>query len=56
VKRVYALARMSKRIRRLYFYQWTQDRKARWDSAFLDYRGHKRPALAALAYGFKHRP
>jgi hypothetical protein len=51
VKRVYALARSNRRIKRIYFYQWTQDRTARWDSAFLDYKGHKRPALAALAAG-----
>jgi Glycosyl hydrolase catalytic core len=55
VKRVYALARSNKRIKRIYFYQWTQDRKQRWDSAFLDYKGRKRPALAALAAGLKRR-
>jgi hypothetical protein len=53
VKRVYALARSNKRIRRIYFYQWSQDRTQRWDSAFLDYRGRKRPALAALAAGLR---
>jgi hypothetical protein len=53
VKRVYALARSNKRVRRIYFYQWTQNRTQRWDSAFLDYRGRKRPALAALAAGLR---
>jgi hypothetical protein len=55
VNRVYALAKSNKRIKRIYFYQWTQDRKQRWDSAFLDYKGRKRPALSALATGFKKR-
>jgi hypothetical protein len=53
VKRVYALAKMSKRIKRIYFYQWQQDPKARWDSAFLDRKGKVRPALAALRAGMK---
>jgi hypothetical protein len=55
IKRVYALARANRRVKRIYFYQWFQNRKQRWDSAFVDARNHKRPALAALAYGFKHR-
>jgi Glycosyl hydrolase catalytic core len=51
VKRVYQLARSYKRIKRIYFYQWKQDRKARWDSAFTDYKGRSRPALTALRRG-----
>jgi hypothetical protein len=48
VKRVFALAKLSKRIKRVYFYQWREDPKARWDSAFVDRHGKPRPALAAL--------
>jgi hypothetical protein len=48
VKRVFNLARMNKRIKRVYFYQWRQDGNARWDSAFLDMHGKPRPALATL--------
>lgn len=52
VKRVYALAKMyPRRIKRIYFYQWQQDPRARWDSAFLDRRGRVRPALRALRAG-----
>lgn len=52
VKRVYALAKLyPRRIKRIYFYQWQQDPKARWDSAFLDRRGRVRPALRALRAG-----
>jgi hypothetical protein len=53
VKRVYQLARSYKRIKRIYFYQWQQDRKARWDSAFTDYKGRSRPALTALRKGLR---
>lgn len=53
VKRVYQLARSYKRIKRIYFYQWRQDRKARWDSAFTDYKGRIRPALKALRAGLR---
>jgi hypothetical protein len=55
VKRVYGLAKLyPRRIKRIYFYQWQQDPKARWDSAFVDRKGHVRPALAALRAGMKH--
>jgi hypothetical protein len=53
VRRVYKLAHSYKRIKRIYFYQWKQDRKARWDSAFTDYKGHVRPALRALRSGLR---
>jgi hypothetical protein len=56
VKRVYALAKAyPKRIKRIYFYQWKQDPKARWDSAFFDRKGKVRPAYTALRLGFKRR-
>jgi hypothetical protein len=52
VKRVYALARAyPTRIKRIYFYQWRQDPKARWDSAFVDRKGKVRPAYTALRKG-----
>jgi hypothetical protein len=52
IKRVYGLAKLfPRRIKRIYFYQWQQDPKARWDSAFLDHRGRVRPALGALRAG-----
>jgi hypothetical protein len=48
VKRTFALAKLSKRITRIYFYQWREDPKQRWDSAFTDRHGKSRPALATL--------
>jgi polysaccharide biosynthesis protein PslG len=48
VTRAYRLARSSRRIERIYFYEWKQQRKNRWDSAFLDANGTKRPAYRAL--------
>jgi hypothetical protein len=54
VTRVYGLAKLfPRRIKRIYFYQWQQDPKARWDSAFLDRKGRVRPALAALRRGLR---
>lgn len=54
VKRVYGLAKLfPRRITRIYFYQWQQDPRARWDSAFLDHKGRVRPALAALRAGMR---
>jgi len=55
VSRVYTLAKVSKRIKRIYFYQWQQDRKNRWDSAFLDHKGRPRPALNALRAGLRKK-
>jgi hypothetical protein len=55
VKRVYGLAKLyPRRIKRIYFYQWQQDPKARWDSAFVDRKGHVRPTLSALRYSMRH--
>ena len=48
VRRVFALARSSRRIKRIYFYQWRQIRGDRWDSAFLASNGRRRPAYFAL--------
>jgi hypothetical protein len=49
VSRVFKLARAHRsRIRRIYFYEWRHETKNRWDSAFLDANGHKRPAYHAL--------
>jgi hypothetical protein len=47
---VFKLARLSRRIKRVYFYQWSPapDPKATWDSALTDRKGHPRPALAIL--------
>jgi len=44
-KWVLKLARLSPRVRRIYFYHWTAPHpKATWDSALTDWRGRPRPA------------
>jgi hypothetical protein len=53
VKRVFKIARSSRRITRIYFYEWMQDRRARWDSAFLNADGTRRPAYDALRRGLR---
>ena len=53
VKRVFALARSSRRIQRVYFYQWRHVKDRSWDSAFLSANGKKRPAFYALRRGLK---
>jgi hypothetical protein len=54
VSRVFSLARAHRsRIQRIYFYEWKHETKNRWDSAFLDANGHKRPAYHALARGLR---
>jgi polysaccharide biosynthesis protein PslG len=46
---VLKLARISPRVRRIYFYHWTAPApKATWDSALLDRRGKPRPAYAVV--------
>src|SRR4051812_23762649 len=47
---VFRLAALSRRIKRVYFYQWSPapDPHATWDSALTDRRGRARPALAIL--------
>jgi hypothetical protein len=53
VARVFALARSSKRIRRVYFYQWRQHKGENWDSAFVGAGGSRRPAYHALVRGLR---
>jgi hypothetical protein len=48
VKRIFQLAGSSKRIKRLYFYQWRAVRRSHWDSAFLTRKGKPRPAYYTL--------
>lgn len=49
VKWVFKLARLSPRVRRIYFYHWVAPAPdATWDSALLDRRGKPRPALAVI--------
>jgi hypothetical protein len=48
-KWVFKLARLSRRVRRVYIYHWTAPApKATWDSALLDRRGRPRPAYAVV--------
>jgi Glycosyl hydrolase catalytic core len=53
VRRVYGLARANRRITRVYFYEWRQNPKNRWDSALLDRHGKRRPAYRAFKYGLR---
>jgi len=47
---VIKLARLSPRVRRVYFYHWTAPpRKATWDSALMDRRGRPRPAFKVVS-------
>ena len=48
VTRAFRLARGSRRIERLYYYEWKKQPKNRWDSAFLNADGTQRPAYRAL--------
>ena len=46
---VLKLARISPRVRRIYFYHWTAPApKATWDSALIDRRGKPRPAYKVV--------
>ena len=49
-RQVFKLAKLSRRVTRVYFYHWIapEDRKPRWDSAFIDPNGRARPALAVV--------
>jgi hypothetical protein len=49
-KQVFRLARMSRRVKRIYFYHWVapEERRPRWDSAFIDPNGRARPALKVV--------
>jgi hypothetical protein len=53
VRRVLGLAKVSRRIARIYFYEWKRQRGNRWDSALLNANGTKRPAYHALRRGLK---
>ena len=55
VKRVFTIARSSRRIKRIYFYQWRHQRGRRWDSAFVSANGKRRPAYYALRKGLRRR-
>ena len=55
VRRVFGLARKSKRIRRIYFYQWRHDGRRGWDSAFVSKNGKRRPAFYALRAELRRR-
>jgi hypothetical protein len=48
VRRVMRIARSSRRIRRVYFYEWQANPVNRWDSAFRNADGTARPAYFAL--------
>lgn len=49
-RRIFGLAALSPRVKRVYFYSWyaPQQRRPRWDSAFIGPGGKPRPALAVL--------
>jgi polysaccharide biosynthesis protein PslG len=51
VTRVFNIARANRRVKRIYFYEWKKQPKNRWDSAFLDGNGKRRPAYRALKRG-----
>jgi hypothetical protein len=55
VKRVFKLARKSRRIKRIYFYQWRHVTGRSWDSAFVSASGKRRPAYYALRAGLRRR-
>jgi len=55
VKRIFKLAKSSRRIKRIYFYQWLYDKGSHWDSAFIDRHGKRRPAYFALRKGLRQR-
>ena len=53
VKRVYRIAKSSRRITRVYFYEWAKKKGNRWDSAFVETNGTLRPAYHALRRGLR---
>jgi polysaccharide biosynthesis protein PslG len=58
-KWVFHLARLSSRVRRIYFYEWKPGpgHPPHWDSGLTDRRGHPRPAYKVLAQWLRaHRP
>jgi Glycosyl hydrolase catalytic core len=53
VKRVYKIAKSSRRITRVYFYEWAKKKDNRWDSAFVERNGALRPSYHALKRGLR---
>ena len=53
VKRVYKIAKSSRRITRVYFYEWAKKKGNRWDSAFVEANGTLRPSYHALKRGLR---
>jgi Glycosyl hydrolase catalytic core len=53
VKRVYTIAKSSRRIARVYFYEWARKKGNRWDSAFVESNGALRPSYRALKRGLQ---
>ncbi len=53
VKRVYSIAKSSRRITRVYFYEWAKKKGQRWDSAFVEANGAQRPSYRALKRGLR---
>ena len=53
VKRVYKIAKSSRRITRVYFYEWARKKGNRWDSAFVERNGKLRPSYRALKRGLR---
>ena len=53
VKRVYKIAKSSRRITRIYFYEWARKKGNRWDSAFVEANGKLRPSYRALKRGLR---
>ena len=53
VKRVYKIAKSSRRITRVYFYEWAKKKGNRWDSAFVEADGTVRPSYRALKRGIR---
>lgn len=48
-RRVFSLAKMSRRISRVYLYHWQADRRAKWDSALIDHDGAPRRSYTVFA-------
>jgi hypothetical protein len=54
VARIFKIARANRRVERVYFYEWRQQPRNRWDSAFLDADGRQRPAYRTLKRNLRH--
>jgi len=50
IRNVFKLARLSRRVKRVYVYHWLapQERRPRWDSGLIDPKGKARPSLRIL--------